>query len=73
MDKAKIEKISRKVQRQFPEMKGVQPAVRQSGNGEQFVLTYKSTAELPGGRSIPRLVRVTADEQGHVLRMSTSK
>jgi len=73
MDKAKIEKISRKVRRQFPEMEGVQPTVRQSGNTEQFILTYKGKAELPGGRSIPRIVRVTADDRGHVLRMSTSK
>jgi len=73
MDKAMIDKISRKVRRQFPEMTGVQPSVRQSGDENRYVLTYKGTANLPGGHTLRRVVRVTADQKGHVLRMSTSK
>ncbi|MBN2555959.1 MAG: hypothetical protein JXA97_08480 [Anaerolineales bacterium] len=77
MEKAMIEKISHKVSRQFPEMSGVQPSVRRSNQSssddDNYILTYKGTASLPGGHSMRRIVRVTADERGHVIRMSTSK
>lgn len=76
MDTSTLEKITRKVVRQFPEMKGVKPTVssgKRSGELQHYTLTYKGTAELPGGRSMRRVVRVQADENGNVLRMSTSK
>ena len=68
-------KISRQVSQSFPEMKGVNPSVKRQGNNgkEQYLLVYKGKAELPGGRSISRIVRVVADEGGSILRMSTSR
>ncbi|NIM92634.1 MAG: hypothetical protein GTO18_02825 [Anaerolineales bacterium] len=75
MDSSAVDKISRKVSKQFPEMKGVRPTVRrENGKGEpSYVLTYKGKIELPGGRKMNRIVRVVANENGKVLRMSTSK
>jgi hypothetical protein len=77
MDREAIDRVNRKVSKQFPEMKSVRPAVRtesQSSNCKQkFSLTYKGKADLPNGRTISRVVRVIADESGKVLRMSTSK
>jgi hypothetical protein len=72
-----IAKVNRKVFRQFPEMKSTRPSVRSqssSKNGKQrYTLTYKGKASLPGGREISRVVRVVADENGKVIKMSTSK
>lgn len=77
MDQNAMKKVTRKVTRQFPELKGARPTIKRQaavGNGkEQFVLTYKGEAELPGGRTIKRIVRVVADSSGKVIRMSTSK
>jgi hypothetical protein len=75
MDKKTIEKINRKVVQSFPEMRGVRPKVKreQARSGVQYRLTYKGTAELPGGRTLKRVAHVLVDEGGKVLRMSTSK
>ncbi len=74
MDDRLISKIRRQVVKTYPEMKGAQPSVRrQSGKSERFELTFKAQADLPGGRKINRVVRVVADENGGILRMSSSK
>jgi hypothetical protein len=72
-----LAKVSKKVAKQFPEMEGVKPSVKTQtppGNGrEQYLLTFKGKADLPGGGSMSRIVRVVADEKGRVIRMSTSR
>ncbi len=76
MDKSLVQQVSRQVARSFPEMAGVSPTVRRqeaARGAEQFLLVYKGKAELPGGRSLSRVVRVVVDERGRILRMSTSK
>ena len=76
MDQGIIQKITKKVARQFPEMQGVRPAIRQQStpnNTKQFTLTYKGMANLPGGKTMKRIVRVVADPKGKVIRMSTSR
>ena len=76
MDQGLIKKIAKKVSRQFPEMQGVRPTVRRQStpnNDPQFLLTFKGEANLPGGRTMKRIVRVVADPKGKVLRMSTSR
>lgn len=77
MDRSTISKISQQVSRQFPEMAGVNPTMQpQKGStktGQRYVLTYKGKADLPGGRVMKRIVRVVVDDQGHIIRISTSK
>lgn len=77
MDRHLIDRISCKVAKQFPEMKSVRPTVQREErppNGKtKYRLTYKGQAEIPGGRKIRRIVHVIADENGRVIRMSTSK
>ena len=76
MEQSAVEKVSRKVAKQFPEMKGRKPLIKSQSSGKKemrFVLTYKANVELPGGRNLRRVVRVVADEKGKVIRMSTSK
>ena len=71
-----ITKVQKQVSKQFPEMAGSKPTVKQQSSREgheQFLLTFKGKADLPGGRKINRVVRVVVDERGHILKMSTSK
>jgi hypothetical protein len=70
MDSATVEKISQRVCRQYPEMRGARPSV--AGSGEQYTLVYRAKVETPAG-PMARIVRVVADGKGRVLRMSTSK
>jgi hypothetical protein len=76
MDRELVAKIAKEVTRRFPEMAEACPSVRRQetpDGKEQYVLTFKAKAALPGGKSMQRIVRVTADARGKVTRMSTSK
>lgn len=71
MNNAAKDKVSRHVERKFPELKGARPSIQpQSPN---FLLIYKGKVELPGGKRMDRIVRVVADESGKIIRLSTSR
>lgn len=38
-----------------------------------YVLTFEKDVSLPGGRRLKRLVRVTMDEAGEVVKLTSSK
>jgi hypothetical protein len=77
---AQIDSIAKQVYRQFPEVKDARPSVQNqvmaktagAVNG-QFLLTFKGQGHGPGGKTIPRIVRVVADARGKVLKISTSR
>jgi hypothetical protein len=75
MDADAIERVTREVVRTYAEMRGATPTVRRETQAptEQYALTYKAKVNLPGGKSMTRIVRVTADARGRVLRISTSR
>ena len=76
MDREAISRVIKQVVKTFPEMTGVKPAVKEQSapnGGEQYLLTFKGKAALPGGRELTRIVRVVADERGSILRISTSR
>jgi len=72
-----VSKVSRQVTKTFPEMRGVRPTVkRETGGGDddpRYLLTYKGKADLPGGKTLSRIVRVVADDHGRIIRISTSR
>lgn len=70
LEHSAIEKITQRVCREYPEMRGVHPSVAESN--VRYTLTYKTTAQTPAG-PMSRVVRVVTDENGKVLRLSTSK
>ncbi len=77
MDPDAVAKVGRQVARSFPEMAGVRPTVKHQplpgGEGDQYLLTFKGKAELPGGKQLTRIVRVVADDRGRIVRISTSR
>jgi hypothetical protein len=46
---------------------------RSSGFCARYVLTFERDVSLPGGGKMKRLVRLTMDEAGEVLRLTSSK
>jgi hypothetical protein len=84
MESKQIEKITSQVEKRFPEAAGVRPSIRrqelpssdQKGSKESepnYTLTYKFSAEGPGGQRIPRWIRVVATPNGKILKITTSK
>ena len=74
MDKDTVQKISKRVYSRFPGMKGSKPKIKQPKSaGGNYVITFNSKVEGPGGHSINRFVRVVADGNGKIIKMSTSK
>jgi hypothetical protein len=81
MDPNTIKKISAQIYRRFPEVTGVQPKVRSQPPGpaetrppssKRYLLIYHVLGSGPGGITLPRWVRVTADPEGRIIKISTS-
>ena len=86
LDKQHVAKAKRLVSEKFPEMADTKPSVSEKcvqskgtlEEGEQnaktrFVLTFEKDVSLPGGNELKRLVRVTMDDRGDVIRLTSSK
>ena len=78
-----MDTIAQTVYRRYPELGGVAPQVRnqvvgassanaKSPAGGQYLLTFSGKAVTASGKSMQRVVRVTADANGRVLKISTS-
>jgi hypothetical protein len=72
-----LESIAKQVYQKFPDLKGVSPQVQsQSAPGakavgatDRYLVVFKGKSP----QNIIRVVRVTADPKGRVLKMSTSR
>jgi hypothetical protein len=81
MDAKLLKSITARICRRFPEVAGSQPKVSpqtspqaKSGASEiSYLITYRGQVKLPEGKSIPRIVRVTANSKGQILKVSTSR
>jgi hypothetical protein len=71
MEPSAIDRVCQSVYRQFPELRGVRPSVRESGN--TFLLIFSGKVKTADGKSLPRTVRATANEQGNIIKLSTSR
>jgi hypothetical protein len=78
MDTKIIKIISDQVYRRFPEVTGSKPKVRLQTKSETaatttYLLTFSGKAVTANGKSIPRYVRVVANENGKIIKMTTSR
>jgi hypothetical protein len=82
LDSKTLAAITRQVQARFPEAVGCQPKVRQQAlpkspaptvQAANYLVTYRSQAVLPAGGHIERLIRVTVNVNGKILKISTSR
>jgi hypothetical protein len=73
-----ISRITGKISRQYPEMKNVRPSVQKQGGSSaksvgMYLVKFETTVITDNGKRIKRSVRVTVDENGNILRTSTSR
>jgi hypothetical protein len=74
-----VRKVSSQIHKQYPEMKGVSPGIQEQRSpankkdGAIYLLKYETTVKSAGGKNIKRWVRVTVNENGKILRTSTSR
>ncbi len=74
MDPKIVNSVSSQIYRRFPEVNGVRPKVQQqSQTGSTYLLIFKGSARTADGKTLPRIVRATVDEQGKILKVSTSR
>ncbi|MCI0519336.1 MAG: hypothetical protein L0Z70_03670 [Chloroflexi bacterium] len=86
MNAAVLKSLVAQIHRRFPEVAGSQPTVRPqraaapgraAAEGSlTYLLTFQSPARLAsasGAKSFSRRVRVVADENGKIIKISTSK
>ena len=71
MNEQAIDKVTRAVVKQFPEMREARPSIK--SRGDEYLVTYKGSADLPGGKTMKRIVRVVADDRGEIIKLSTSR
>jgi hypothetical protein len=76
-----LKSISTKIYRQFPEVDKSKPKVRRQAGHQvksnsgisTYLITYRGRAKTPDGKSITRIVRVTADDRGKIIKITTSR
>jgi hypothetical protein len=75
-----IKKISTNIYKRFPEVAGIRPKVRlqsskqnSGNNNERYLLTFHAKVRGPGGKAIPRQVRVVANTNGKIYKVTTSR
>lgn len=64
------------VSKKRSQSKGLAPRSSRSGGSERrghYLLTFEKDVSLPGGHRMKRLVRVTMDESGEVIKLTSSK
>lgn len=80
LSSAQLETITKQVYQKFPELKGSSPVIqsrpapgaKSPGAGEHYLVTFKG-GQTVGQKTIFRVVRVTADARGRVVKISTSR
>ena len=72
MKTSSLQKVSEKVIAKYPKLSGKRPKVTEQSPG-RYLLIYGFSDELPGGKAIQQQLRVVADEEGNISKMSVSR
>ena len=72
MESGVLEKICNQIYRKYPEFKGKRPKVK-AYTGTQSLLLFSTHVEGADGKSITRSLRVIADENGRIGKVTTSR
>lgn len=71
--RAIVEAARRYVRQHFPDMQGMRCTGEPAPVENRYIVTARRTQATADGRTIERVVRVTLDGNGNVLRASASK
>lgn len=72
MDTRTKNTVCASVYRQFPELKGASPQVK-ALPADKFQLIFHGNAKTEDGKTLSRTVRVVSDENGKILKLTTSR
>jgi hypothetical protein len=72
MDHSLLTSICNQVYRKFPETQGKAPKITTREDGS-VLLVFNARVTTADGKSLPRTVRVVADEKGKIIKMTTSR
>jgi hypothetical protein len=81
LSSSQLEAIAKQVYQKFPDLKGASPVIQSQvapgakspGAGEYYLVTFKGGGQTADRKTIFRVVRVTADTRGRVIKISTSR
>ncbi len=77
MDSKTVNSVCSQIYRRFPDVNGVRPKIQTLPIAGQaastYLLVFKGTATTADGKTLARIVRATVDEQGKILKVTTSK
>ena len=66
------EKVCKEIYRIFPDMKGVKPKVKPY-NSDQHLLIFNAKAKTSNGFSLPKTLRVVANQDGKIVKTTSSR
>lgn len=72
MKASSIQKVTNKVSARYPKLSGKHPKVTIQAPG-CYLLIYAFSDELPGGKLLHQQLRVVADTEGNISKMSVSR
>jgi hypothetical protein len=81
MKKDYLPSINNQIYRQFPEFSGVQPSIQKQASSNNstdntttnYVFIYSIQAHVGNNKSLTRVVRAVVNEQGKILKITTSR
>lgn len=77
MDSRILSRALKQVYQKYPDLRGVTPQVKEvetSGSVEKkYTLIFKTVATTTNQKKITKYVRATVNEQGKIIRISTSR
>lgn len=71
MNSEALQKVIKSVKSRYPRLDDSSPKV--TVQGDNYLITFKRTDQLPGGKSLEQTIRVVADGQGNTLKITSSK
>lgn len=72
MDNESLEKVNQQIYKQFPYMKDVIPTVKEIHEGV-YQLHYSGSVQTANNQTLPIIVKVKADDQGNIQKLTTSR
>ena len=76
-----LKKVVNKIYQRYPEFNGSKPKIRSQEPSKEttstssaiFILTFHKIVKLDNDVSMPRSLRVSVNDQGKILKVSTSR
>ena len=73
MDNQLLKPALQKIYKRYPDFAGVQPKIKRHTETATYILTFQTSATARDGAAIPKLLRITVNEQGKIIKASTSR